>query len=341
MSDWNWSIKDIEKVQKNRLKVFSCFSCGGGSSMGYKLAGFDVIGNVEIDSAMMKLYIENHHPKFPFQMPIQEFNQLPIEELPSELFDLDVLDGSPPCSTFSVSGKREEKWGGEFKFREGQTKQRLDDLFFDFIRTAEILQPKVIVAENVVGLILGNARGYVSKIIESLDRAGYVTQLFRLNAATMGVPQKRERVFFICHRKDLKFPKLNLEFSCTPITYGDVRSGRGRKIPTESETYKRWEKRRPNDRSLGDVMKREFGRDSNFSTIIFKDQLVPNTITSSSMYLRDDVPEFISREDFIRIQTFPQDYNFLDKNVQYVCGMSVPPIMMKKIAEQIYIQWLD
>lgn len=339
MTEWKWSIEELDTVKKNHLKVFSCFSCGGGSSMGYKLAGFDVIGNVEIDPAMMKIYKENHHPKYPFEMAIQDFNKLPINDIPEELFDLDILDGSPPCSTFSISGKREKKWGGEFEFREGQAKQRLDDLFFDYIRTAEILRPKVVVAENVVGLILGKARGYVSKIIDSFNEIGYSVQIFKLNAATMGVPQKRERVFFICQRNDLKKPKLNLSFNSEPVTYGQIRTGKGREISKDSETFKRWLKRRPNDRNFGDIMHREVGRDTNFSTVIFKDQLVPNTITSSSMYVRDDVPEFISTEDIIRIQTFPYDYNFLDQNVQYVCGMSVPPLMMKKIAEQIHFQW--
>ncbi|MFS1020206.1 DNA cytosine methyltransferase [Enterococcus casseliflavus] len=340
MNEWNWSLDKINEIKKNGLRVVSCFSCGGGSTLGYKLAGFEVIGNVEIDPAMMKLYKKNHNPKYPFEMPIQEFNRLPISKIPKEFFNIDILDGSPPCSTFSVSGKREQKWGGAFSFREGQAKQRLDDLFFDFIETADRLQPKVIVAENVVGLILGKARGYVSAIIEAFDEIGYTTQLFKLNAATMGVPQKRERVFFVCHRKDLNYPKLRLEFNEQPITYGKVRTGKGRPVSQESETYKRWKKRRPKDRNFGDIMKREIGRDTNFSTIIFKNHLVPNTVTASSMYLRDDVPEFISNEDIIRIQTFPYDYDFMDQNVQYVCGMSVPPIMMKKIAEQIYLQWL-
>lgn len=339
MDEWNWSLEKLKDIEMNGYKVVSCFSCGGGSTMGYKLAGYEVIGNVEIDPSMMKLYKQNNNPNYPFEMPIQEFNRLPITEIPDEFFEIDILDGSPPCSTFSISGKREKKWGGEFTFREGQAKQRLDDLFFDFIETAGRLQPKVIVAENVVGLILGKARGYVSEIIEAFDEIGYKTQLFKLNAATMGVPQKRERVFFICHRKELAYPKLKLEFSEPPIIYGKVRTGKSKLIPSESETYKRWKKRRPKDRNFGDIMKREVGKDTNFSTVIFKNQLVPNTITASSMYVRDDVPEFISDQDIIRIQSFPFDYDFMDQNVQYVCGMSVPPIMMKKISEQIYLQW--
>ena len=80
-------------------------------------------------------------------MGIQEMNKL--KEFPEELYHLDILDGSPPCSTFSMAGQREENWGKNKKFREGQASQILDDLFFEFIDLAAILKPKIVIAENV------------------------------------------------------------------------------------------------------------------------------------------------------------------------------------------------
>lgn len=98
----------------------------------------------------------------PILEPIQEFKNR--QDLPEELFNLDILDGSPPCSTFSISGDREESWGVEKKFREGQANQVLDRLFFDFIDLAKRLQSKVVVAENVKGILLGDAiRGLIEK----------------------------------------------------------------------------------------------------------------------------------------------------------------------------------
>lgn len=88
------------------------FCLWGGSSMGYKLAGFDVIGCNEIDHRMMYAYCQNHNPKFPFLEPIQTFKDR--TDLPPELYNLDILDGSPPCSTFSMAGVncgREKKLG--------------------------------------------------------------------------------------------------------------------------------------------------------------------------------------------------------------------------------------
>ncbi|MBG9943912.1 DNA cytosine methyltransferase [Brevibacillus formosus] len=338
--EWDWSLSDIASVPKNGRKVFSCFSCGGGSTMGYKLAGYEMLGNVEIDPQMMALYKRNQDPRYPFQMPIQEFKNLPDAQLPAELFDLDILDGSPPCSVFSTSGKREKKWGKEHHFREGQAKQKLDDLFFDFLDVVEKLRPRIVVAENVRGMIIGLAKGYVSLVAKRFREMGYEPQLFRLNSATMGVPQKRERIFFIARRRELELSDLALEFKERPTLYKEIRSGRGRPLDPNTRTYKRWLKRRPIDSSFGDITERVEGKESNFNSILVHDDRVPNTIASNSCFIRYDEPYYISDSDIIRIQTFPKDYDFLDADVQYVCGMSVPPVMMKKIAQEIYKQWL-
>ncbi|QWU17377.1 DNA (cytosine-5)-methyltransferase 1 [Paenibacillus sophorae] len=336
---WDWRLTDLADVPQHGRTVFSCFSCGGGSTMGYKLAGYTVLGNVEIDPQMMRIYQRNHSPRYPFLMPIQDFKSIPDAELPLELFNLDILDGSPPCSVFSMAGQREAKWGSEHHFREGQAVQRLDDLFFDFLDVAAKLQPRVIVAENVTGMIRGRARGYVSLILSRLKQIGYQPQLFHLNSATMGVPQKRERLFFIAARSDQPFSPLRLNFDEPPLLYGDIRSGSGTPIKRDKVTYKRWLRRRPSDADIGDITKRIEGRQSSFNTRLLANNKVANTLLSSSVYLRHDEPCRISNEDIVHIQTFPVDYDFMDADVQYVCGMSVPPLMMYRIAEQIHLQW--
>ena len=148
--NYNWKLSDTV-FTKDKGKVFSCFACGGGSTMGYKLAGFDVIGHNDIDPKMVEVYKENHKPKYSFLESITTFAKR--KDLPKELYELDILDGSPPCSSFSMAGNREKDWGKEKKFREGQELQVLDTLFFDFIDLANELKPKVVVAENVKGLM--------------------------------------------------------------------------------------------------------------------------------------------------------------------------------------------
>lgn len=219
---YEWTLKDVV-FTKDKGKVFSCFACGGGSTMGYKLAGFDVLGCNEIDPKMIETYKENHNPKYTYLEPIQTFKER--KDLPKELYDLDILDGSPPCSSFSMAGNREKDWGKDKVFREGQAMQVLDTLFFDFIDLAKELQPKVVVAENVKGLLFGNAKSYVIKIYKAFEEAGYHCQHFLLDSSRMGVPQKRERVFFICIRYDLigKVPNEQGLFSGSPLLKMDFK----------------------------------------------------------------------------------------------------------------------
>lgn len=335
-----WNLKDLVKVEKNGYKVFSCFSCGGGSSMGYKLAGYDVIGNCEIDPKMNEMYLKNFNPKFSYLMGVQDLCKQ--KDLPKELFDLDILDGSPSCSTFSMAGQREKVWDKKKHFREGQEKQILSDLFFEFLNVAELLKPKIIVAENVTGIIKGNAKGYINLIAKRFDELGYALQIFQLNGATMGVPQRRERVFFIGSRKDLNLPKIKLEFNEKPVLYEEFADDNYRPFNKETLTYKRWLKRKNIDKSLGDTVARtENGKISQFNNVYFKLRQVPPTITANGTMVRFDKAGSLSDKDIITISTFPQDYNFNKQGVQYVCGMSVPPFMMYKVAEQIQKQLLE
>ena len=336
---WNWNLSDLKSVHKNGRTVFTCFSCGGGSSMGYKLAGYTVLGNCEIDPKMMEVYKTNHHPKYSYLMDIRDFVKLPDSEIPDELKHLDILDGSPPCSVFSTIGSREDGWNTEKVFREGQAAQRLDDLFFYFIEAARKLQPKVIVAENVKGLLLGNAKGYVNEIIKAFDLAGYKVQIFLLNASRMGVPQKRERVFFIAHRKDLNYPKIKMEFNENPILFGEIRSEKGK--PVAGKDAELLKKAKPSDKYVSWIEAREYNKKLvSYRHIISDSDVAPTIVSSGSIYRQYDKMS-LSDTDIINAQTFPQDYNFINQSVQYICGMSVPPVMMAQVARQIERQWLN
>ena len=334
---WKWNLSDLSNMPKNGRTVFSCFSCGGGSSMGYKLAGYTVIGNCEIDPQMSAVYKKNNKPKYSYEMDIREFNQL--EKYPEELLSLDILDGSPPCSVFSFAGKREDGWNVEKTFREGQAKQKLDDLFFHFIETAKRLWPKMIIAENVEGLVRGNAKGYVNEIIKGFSAAGYEMQMFLLDSSRMGVPQKRRRVFFIGRRKDLQLPKVKLSFNEDPITFGEVRSEDGIEIQ-DGKTKELLKKRKRGDKKIEHIHARETGRNVGFTQPIYNDDEPAPTLTAGGSILRFYDGKRVTNQDIINVQSFPQDYDFMDLQPQYICGMSVPPVMMANIADQVYEQCL-
>jgi len=350
---YEWTLKDAI-FKKDKGTVFSCFAGGGGSTMGYKLAGFDVIGCNEIDKRMMNLYIENHNPKYAFTEPIQDLKNR--DDLPEELYNLDILDGSPPCSSFSISGKRDKYWGQEKKFREGQMKQVLDTLFFDFIDLANKLQPKIVIAENVKGILYGKAKVYVKRIYEEFDKAGYVLDHYVFDSSKMGIPQKRERVFFIAVRKDL-YPlakdkysmgvfDINTCFTQPVIPYSEIEDITDTSEVAVGKLSDYWYKV-----DIGENFSKKHPKGSYFShKKLFPDVPVPTILASHGQGMWNyRTKRVLNIEELIKASSFPSDYNFCHEltkareqnNVKYVVGMSVPPVMVAEVATRIHTYLLS
>lgn len=339
-TDWKWSMAEDYPKEKNGLKVFSCFVCGGGSTMGYKLAGCEVVGCCEIDPKMNEVYIKNHHPKHNFLMDIREFNKIPNDEIPAELFDLDILDGSPPCTTFSMAGEREESWGKKKKFREGQTEQTLDDLSFVFIETVDKLRPKVVVMENVEGLIKGAAWGYVQKIYKQLTDIGYQVKHWLFKGENMGVPQKRHRVIFIAVRNDIDidFDTLDMSFNYEPITYGEIKEDSRDITPKMAELFEYIEKGEKDFVRAWNRKNNPGGPEKRmlFNAIVTYDDDVMQTCAGDHGSMYDySTKARVSDKSIANATTFPQDYDFCGKSIPYICDMSVPPIMIKRIVTRL------
>ena len=170
------------------MKVISCFAGMGGSSLGYKQAGCEVVAMIEWDKHACQVYRLNHPNTIVYQGDIEKIscNQI-LEDTNLKVGELDILDGSPPCQGFSVCGKR-----------------ILDDprnsLFKAFLRIADELKPKNIVIENVAGMIRGKMKKAASEIIRSLKERGYFVTAGLIKAIHFGVPQLRPRVFFLASK---------------------------------------------------------------------------------------------------------------------------------------------
>jgi len=340
---YRWNLADgypAKGIEYHGSKVFGTFICGGGSTMGYKMAGFDHLGGVEIDPKVAAVYKENHGPKHLYVEDIRAF--VKREDLPPELFELDLLDGSPPCSSFSMAGNREKDWSKKKVFREGQSEQVLDDLFFEYIKLAKRLQPKVVIAENVKGLIQGNAKAYVREITDKFRDAGYVVQIFLLNAASMGVPQKRERVFFVCQRNDMGFERLRLGFGEKAIPFREIISVENGS-PLKGKMLDLWNKKNIGEKDLGKSCLRSTGVANYFGSKILLSNEVPLSViaSGSSPLIHHDKPFEISAQECALIGSYPTDYSFKDMETKYLIGMSVPPVMTAQIAHQIWLQWLS
>lgn len=198
------SMDEIRNIPWNGRHVVSTFAGGGGSSLGYRMAGYRVLYANEFVDEARKTYQSNAAPYT--HVDGRDIRTVTAEDILKKIGlkpgELDVFDGSPPCSAFSTAGKREKSWGKAKNYSDDKV-QVVEDLFFEYTRLLKGLQPKVFVAENVKGLTIGTAIGYFKLIHKALEDCGYVVEARVLNAKWLGVPQSRERTIFIGVRKDL------------------------------------------------------------------------------------------------------------------------------------------
>jgi DNA (cytosine-5)-methyltransferase 1 len=329
-------------------KVISTFSGIGGSSQGYKQAGLQVLASVEFLDYQARNYRLNHPTTKVYQEDIRKLNPLDIlRDLGLKPGELDILDGSPPCSSFSTNGIVEEGWGKSKAY--GNRVQRTDDLFFEFIRFLQVIQPKVFVAENVSGLIKGTSKGHFNTFFDYFQKAGYRVKAKLMNAANYGVPQKRERVIFIGVRQDLPFepvypsPKSKIVSVQDALKGISVDIGENVKISDLSKKY--WANTRPGS-DFGVAAKALTGKAKRFSCKKLNPNDTANTITAASY---SDIFHWaearnLYTEELKALQSFPLDFKVIGNSRRDRCegiGRAVPPLMMQAIAETIKEKILD
>ena len=194
-------------TSKNRYRSISLFSGIGGLDIGLERVGFRPVFCSELDpnaAATLQAYLDKKDYSPYFQPDINQVNpNILMQELGIKPGDIDLLAGGPPCQSFSLIGKR----------------QCLHDdrgiLLYKIPEFAEVFQPKVIMIEQVKGLLSASCEdntkgGALSKLIDWLKRLGYITSHKVLLAADFGVPQIRERLFIVASKdKKFKFPEPN------------------------------------------------------------------------------------------------------------------------------------
>lgn len=296
------------------MNVISTFSGCGGSSLGYKMAGFKVLWANEFIPMAAEVYKLNHPDTILDQRDIREIQpQEILDVIGLKSGELDLLDGSPPCASFSTAGSREKSWGKIKKYSD--TKQRVDDLFFEFIRILDGLQPKVFVAENVKGLTIGKAKGYFKQIYQAMEQAGYNVSCRVLDAQYLGVPQHRERAIFIGVRNDLGIKPSHPKPQKMMTTF-DVLPKIQKQIIGNNKFKPIWGSiKKPHPTILQGGAHGGSGKciDENGKERVF-------TIT-----------------ELKRICSFPDDFKLIGTYAQKWerLGRAVPPLMMKAIAEHI------
>lgn len=328
-------------------QVISTFSGIGGSSQGYKQAGLNVLASVEFLDYQARTYRLNHPTTRVYEADIRTLDPLAIlADLGLKPGELDILDGSPPCSSFSTAGLVSDGWGKAKSY--GNKRQRTDDLFWDYIRFVEAIQPKVFVAENVSGLIKGNSKGHFNQYLQGFKDCGYTVKAKLMNAANYGVPQIRQRVIFIGVRSDLDvepvFP-LPIQKSISvrqaiagidvdknePVHLTDYR------LPMWKTTKPGFDLSRANEKINGKT-----GLFSKYKNNEIKPSLTLTANCGNDLMHYSEPRRFYTNE-LKALQSFPVNYKLVgskNKNTEGI-GRSVPPKMMEAIARTIASEILD
>ena len=202
---FQYTVDDLHKRSaRKEFDYITFFAGGGGSSCAYKLAG----GDVKYMNEFQQIHVDTYLSNFP-DTPHYECKDIKnvtgkniMEMAGIGKYELDIMDGSPPCPPFSVAGTKREGWGKE-KIAYGKKQQNIEDLTWEMIRIAEEVMPKVIVCENVKGLSMDYARSHLNRMIADFEAIGYSVTWKILKGHEQGVPQKRERVFMIGVRNDV------------------------------------------------------------------------------------------------------------------------------------------
>ena len=358
-----YTMEDVRAGEaQNKFNVISTFAGGGGSSTGYRLAGGKILCINEFVKEARNTYHENY-PNTPI-LP-DDIKELTGQDLLTTanigVGEVDILDGSPPCSAFSMAGSVVQGSGHSIGFgktknySDGKKVENIEDLFFEFIRVAKDIKPKVIVGENVSGLLMGEAKNYYYKITAEFGNIGYNVSSMLLDSSHYGVPQTRKRVIFIAVRKDVTdaigltslniagvFPEKNSEVVICGKAFEDLNYDE-EEIKMLIETFSKGSHFETASKMPLDPKKVLTGCDYHPKGHHFNMKRISRfkpapTITASGGCIHWSEMRKLALCETRRLTSLPEDFKLTGKWEQKSerMGRMVPPLMMKAIADSIY-----
>ena len=358
-----YTLQDVyDGEAQNKFNVISTFAGGGGSSTGYRLAGGKILCINEFVKEARNTYHENYPntPILPDDIKELEGKDL-LEAANVGVGEVDILDGSPPCSAFSMAGAvvqgkgHSAGFGQVKKYSDDKKVENIEDLFFEFIRIAKDIQPKVIVGENVSGLLMGEAKNYYYKITAEFGNIGYNVSSMLLDSSHYGVPQTRKRVIFIAVRKDVTdvigltslniagvFPEKNSEVVTCGKAFEDLNYDE-EEIKMLTETFSKGSHFETASKMPLDPKKVLTGCDYHPKGHHFNMKRISRfkpspTITASGGCIHWSEMRKLALGETRRATSLPEDFKLTGKWEQRSerMGRMVPPLMMKAIADSIY-----
>lgn len=314
------------------MNVYSFFSGIGGNSLGYKQAGHSIIYANEILKSSANTYEYNHN----LEVDRRDIRKISGKELVKLYGKPDIIDGSPPCASYSMAGKREAGYG-KSKLYAGEIEQRTDDLLGEFIRITLEINPDHIVFENVAGLSIGKAYKTLQDTARVYQKEGYKVKAFILNAKDYGVPQSRSRLFFRASKPYIpKQPKPTESGISIAKAIGLIKNSKEELEEINIEKYaigKEWHKLKQ-----GETSKKYFNL-----TRTHPNRICP-TITATPYQSKSAAGithysecRFFTYPELLKLSGFPETFKFIGtlKQGRERLGRIVCPPVMKAIAETI------
>lgn len=330
---------EINSVEK-KFTVMSTFSGGGGSCLGYKMAGGNVLVANEFIPEAQETYAKNFPETILLKDDIRKLKGSDfLDAVGMKRGELDIFDGSPPCSAFSTAGSREKGWGKTKKY--SSTVQRVDDLFFEYARLLSEIKPKTFIAENVKGLTMGMAKGYLKEIVGCLRMVGYDVRLKVINSYNYGVPQSRDRLIIIGVRNDLglapSYPMIQKQKYNVRDAFKNV--AEGEKVFLHGYSLEKYW----GETKIGSNHPKRFSlsRISQFKpcpTITQTMGTDKGKVKYAGNLTHWDECRYLTIPEIKRIQSLPDDFYLSGTFAQQWerVGRMVPPLMMKSVAQALY-----
>jgi len=318
------------QMVKRSSTFISIFAGCGGSSLGYRWAGFKELLAVDIGKSAAEAFKLNFPDTPCWQEDIKGVSGKKILDFCGiQKGELDLLDASPPCQGFSsVAGKR-------------KVNDLRNDLFMELVRLAKELGPKVFVMENVPGLIGGRMKGKFIEIMRELKALPYQVKCKLMNSMYYGVPQSRRRLIWIGVRNDLgknpTFPAPSRRKVSSKEALSGLPEDRSRTL--SDFAIEIWGRCRN-----GELFRRHHPKGHWFSSRRMNPHKPSATITGLVMprggkagLFHWAYPRVLNIAELKRLSTFPDDFelvgNFEDQWGQI--GNAVMPRFMEAIARHV------
>lgn len=312
------------------MKILSLFTGAGGLDLGFERAGFNIVWANEYDKTIWDTFKYN----FPnTNLDTRSITDVPSNEIPS---DIDGIIGGPPCQSWS-----------EFGLKRGIEDKR-GQLFFEYIRIIKDKNPKFFLAENVSGILASRHSVALNDILDTLKADYAMPEPELLNSNDHGVPQDRERVFFIGYRKDLgkvfKYPKKNrgrkswLQGAIWDLRKSAVPFGEKEKFPNHEYFVGDFSPHYMSRNRVRQWKQPSFTIQAGARHAPIHPDANPMVFVEKDKFRFDGEVRRLTVRECARIQTFPDSFLFIYKNIidgYKMVGNAVPVNLAEKIARTI------